>query len=143
MQYLIVLVRGTDPFSLKLSNKRMTTANIIAIQCAWIKIISIFCQIGKTVFSGVLQNLVISLCVHDMKKVEKYWYDTWTYYNLSIRLVIKGHYQLFAIMSIVAVNEGDQESWNPAFNLSSVVIGLAKSLFTFFHKVALVVLSCL
>ena len=36
------LVRGTDLLSLRLSNLKMTTANTIAIQCEWIKIIPIF-----------------------------------------------------------------------------------------------------
>ena len=42
------LVRGTDLFSLRLSNRKMTTANTtLAVQCEGIKIISIFCQVGK------------------------------------------------------------------------------------------------
>ena len=42
------LVRGTDLISLRLSNKKMTTAKTtIAVQCELIKIIPIFCQMGK------------------------------------------------------------------------------------------------
>ena len=42
------LVRGADLFSLRLSNKKMTTAKTtIDVWCEWIKIIPIFCQMGK------------------------------------------------------------------------------------------------
>ena len=41
-------VRGTDLFSLKLSNKKMRKANtIVALQCEWIKIYLFFHQISK------------------------------------------------------------------------------------------------
>ena len=64
------LVRGTDLFSLRLSNlreivvKKMTTANTrIAAWCEWIKIIPIFfIRSAKNIFVGVLQNFS-NLCV--------------------------------------------------------------------------------
>ena len=56
------LVRGTDLFSLILSNKKkMTTGNTtIAVWCEWIKI-TFFCQISKNIF--FCRILVISLYV--------------------------------------------------------------------------------
>ena len=53
------LVRGTDLFSLRLSNKKMATANTtVAIWCDQIKIIPIFLvRTAKNVFFGVLQNV--------------------------------------------------------------------------------------
>ena len=64
MQYL-TFVRGTDLFSLILSNKKMTTANTtIVILCEWIKIIPILGgQIGKKFFLVCCRILVISLGV--------------------------------------------------------------------------------
>ena len=53
------LVRGTDLFSLRLPNKKMTTVDAaIAVLCEWIKITPIFFQISKkySVFFGVPQN---------------------------------------------------------------------------------------
>ena len=59
------LVRGTDLFSLRLSNKNMTTANTtIAIWCEWIKIIPILLSDWqKNFFLECCRILVISLCV--------------------------------------------------------------------------------
>ena len=50
------LVSGTDLFPLRLSNKKMTTVNTtIAVWCKGIKIIPIFCQMGKCVFWQVAE----------------------------------------------------------------------------------------
>ena len=58
------LLRGTDPFSLRLSNRKRTTANTtVAIQCEWLKIIPIFCQIDKKNVLLCCRILVISVCV--------------------------------------------------------------------------------
>ena len=76
------LVRGTDLFSFQLSYKNMTTANTtIGIRCKCIKIMYIFCHIGKKLhfchiskkvyFLVCCRILVISLYVsHEMKTVE-------------------------------------------------------------------------
>ena len=51
------LVRGTDLFSLRLSNKRMITANtIITVWCEWIKITPIFLVNRLKYIFGVSQN---------------------------------------------------------------------------------------
>ena len=68
------LVRSTDLFSLRLSNKKLTTANItIAIQCEWIKIIPIFSvRLAKIYFWGVPQNFsnyFICAMRHKMLKI--------------------------------------------------------------------------
>ena len=62
------LARGTDLSSLRLSNKKLTTANIIAIRYEWIKTIPIFfCQIRKKkknyIFLVCHRIFVISLSV--------------------------------------------------------------------------------
>ena len=50
-------VRGPDIVSLRLSNKKITTANTTrAIWCAWIKIIPVFCQISKIHIFGMPQH---------------------------------------------------------------------------------------
>ena len=61
-----------DRLSLRLSNKEMTTANTaIVIQCEWIKIIPIFCQIGKKIFFLVCRRTsVISVYVPWVQKVK-------------------------------------------------------------------------
>ena len=52
-----LLVRGTDLFSLRLSNRRMTIPNTtVAVWCQWV-------GSEKNVFFGVLRTLVISLHV--------------------------------------------------------------------------------
>ena len=40
----------------KIFKKKMPAANTIAAQCEWIKLIHIFCQIGKKYIFAVLQN---------------------------------------------------------------------------------------
>ena len=51
------LVRGTDLFSLRLSNKKTTTANTTrAIGVSESKLCLFFYPIGKTIFFAVLQN---------------------------------------------------------------------------------------
>ena len=51
------LVRDTELFSLRLSNKSMTAAHTaIAVQCEWIKIIPIFVRLAKNMFFGEPQN---------------------------------------------------------------------------------------
>ena len=60
------LVRGTDFFSFRFSNKtKMTTANItIAIWCEWVKIITIFfVRLAKSIFFVCHRILVISVSV--------------------------------------------------------------------------------
>ena len=49
------LVRGTDLFSLRLSNKKMTTANTTLTSVNGSKLY-LFCQIGKKNFFGVPQD---------------------------------------------------------------------------------------
>ena len=57
------LVWGTDLFSLRLLNKKMTTANTtVAVQCEWIKIIPIFLSDRRI--------LVISLCAMRWKRLK-------------------------------------------------------------------------
>ena len=72
------LVRGTDLFSLRLSNKKMTIANTtIAVHCKWIKIIPIipiFVRSAKSYFLQCHRILVISLCVPWDEKVENQWH---------------------------------------------------------------------
>ena len=58
------VVRGTDHFSPRLSNKKMTIANTaITVQCEWIKIIPISSHQQKIYFLVCCIILVISLCV--------------------------------------------------------------------------------
>ena len=67
------LVRGTDLFSLSLSNfKKMTTANTtIAVCCEWIQVILMLFQIGKNVFILVCHRIVgISLCAMRWKRLK-------------------------------------------------------------------------
>ena len=66
------LVRGTDLFTLRLSNIKMTTANTtIAVWCEWIKIILIFSQ-QKIHFLVCRKILSISLCVPQDEKGQKW-----------------------------------------------------------------------
>ena len=68
------LVRDTDLFSLRLSNKKMTTANrTLAVRYEWIKIIPVFGQIGKkyNISFGGLQNFCDQLmCAARWKRLE-------------------------------------------------------------------------
>ena len=68
------LISDTDLFSLRLLNKTVTTANTIGVWCERIKIIPIFCQIGKNImyFSKCHRILVISLWVPWDEKVENH-----------------------------------------------------------------------
>ena len=62
--------QGTDLFSLRLSNKKMTIANTtIAVWCECIKIISMFLWLAKNVFLGVPQNFRNYECL-EMRRVE-------------------------------------------------------------------------
>ena len=68
----IYLVRGTDLFSIRLSNKMPRTNSTVAIRCEWIKIILFFFFLSdwqKTYFFGVLQNFN-SLCVMKWKRLK-------------------------------------------------------------------------
>ena len=66
-------VRGTDLFSLRLSNKKMTTVNTRAVQCEWSKIIPILLvrSAKAIIFFGVLQNFSnLFLCAMRWKKLK-------------------------------------------------------------------------
>ena len=54
---------------------KMTTANIIAIWCEWIKIIPFFCQMGKKyIFWCAAQFQQLVYMCHKIKKVENHWF---------------------------------------------------------------------
>ena len=66
------LVRGTDLFFLRLSNKKMTTANTtVVILCEWMKIILIFLSDQQKIYFLVhCRILVISLCAMRWKRLK-------------------------------------------------------------------------
>ena len=82
------LVRGTDIFFLRLPNWKMTTATTtIAIRCESIKIIPVFCQIGKKI------ECIFLVChsMHGIKKFENccITYIFTFYYILCLHVYLK------------------------------------------------------
>ena len=71
--------QGHWPLSLRLANKKTTTANTtVAFWCRGIKMIPIFCQISKKYIFGMLQNFNNYFVRHEMKKVGNRVFLLWT-----------------------------------------------------------------
>ena len=63
------LDRGTHLFSLRLSNKKMTTANTMIAVPEWVKIILIFVRSARIIyFLECHRSLIVTAC-HEMKKL--------------------------------------------------------------------------
>ena len=116
------VVRGTDLFSLRVSDKKMTTANTRrAIQCEWIKIMPIFCQISKkSIFFVCCRMLVISLQVPWGENVENLCAITITVLLLPIVLTFHDYRQRYSEPSSTRLPAWVSEKMTPGWGFWAI-----------------------